>query len=97
MFRWQASPRSIQESLGNTIENNRNIQINSNLRFSNLYNKVDFLEKVKPTSTQSCRARLTAPQRNNGKNEEDPEQDTESMKGVDIAKYLKVAGNTVLR
>lgn len=97
MFRWQASPRSIQESLGNTIENNRNIQINSNLRFSNLYNKVDFLKKVNQPPRRAAGRDRTAPQRNQEEEEvDDPEQDTISA-GVDIAKYLKVAGNTVLR
>ncbi|KAF0199526.1 MAG: hypothetical protein FD166_649 [Bacteroidetes bacterium] len=45
-FRWEASPRSIQSIMGNTIENSNTININGSARLSNLYNKVGFLRKI---------------------------------------------------
>ncbi len=45
-FRWEASPRSIQERMGNTIENSNTININGNARLTNLYNKWGFLRKL---------------------------------------------------
>jgi cell surface protein SprA len=45
-FRWEASPRSIQAIMGNTIENSNTININGNARLSNLYNKSAFLRKL---------------------------------------------------
>ena len=45
-FRWEASPRSIQEIMGNTIENSNTINLNGGARLTNLYNKVGFLRKI---------------------------------------------------
>ena len=98
MFRWQASPRSIQELLGNTIENNANLQVNANLRFSNLYNKVEFLKKVNQPPRRPAGRDTATPQRNNRQEEEKPEgEEEEERQGIDIAKYMKAAGNTMLR
>ncbi len=91
MFRWQASPRSIQESLGNTIENNGTIQINGNLRFSNLYNKVDFLKKLNQPPQRST-GRDAVQQKNN----REENKDTLNT-GLSFGKIMKVTGNTVLR
>lgn len=96
MFRWQASPRSVQEALGNTIENNGIIQINSSFRFTNLYNKVEFLKKVNQPSRGQAGRDNVRPKRNGEEEDELPEQDTIDS-GIDIGKYMRVAGNTVLR
>jgi hypothetical protein len=45
-YSWTASALSIQERLGNTIENSNNIQGNATLDFTKLYNKVDYLKKL---------------------------------------------------
>jgi cell surface protein SprA len=45
-YRWEASPRSIQSIMANTIENSNTKQINGGVRFVTLYNKVGFLQKV---------------------------------------------------
>ncbi len=46
-YRWEASPRSLQQRFGNTIENSRDIQLNGSLRFSTLYDKIPFLKKAR--------------------------------------------------
>ncbi len=46
-YRWEASPRSLQERFGNTIENSRDIQLNGGFRFTTLYDKVPFLKKTR--------------------------------------------------
>ncbi len=99
-FHWQASPRSIQKVLGNTIENNNNIQLNANLRFSSLYDKVGFLKKVNQVSSRygpmswspaRTRDRQTQQQTNQ-------KADADTIKTpFDFSKVLKTAGNTVLR
>jgi len=96
MFRWQASPRSLQETLGNTIENNGTVQINSNLRFSNLYNKVDFLKKVNQVTTAPGGRAAVTPPRGQQREPEKPEQDTVKQ-GINLAKVMKATGNTFLR
>ena len=44
-YDWLAAPLSLQ-SLGNTIQNSNNKQINSTFNFGQLYNKVPFLKKL---------------------------------------------------
>ncbi len=45
-FDWQRAPFS-QDSLGNTIQNSRKIQVNGNLDMTRLYDKVGYLKKVR--------------------------------------------------
>lgn len=52
-FRWEASPRSIQAKIGNTIENSNTFNINGNARLLNLYNKVPFLRKINQKAPSS--------------------------------------------
>lgn len=47
-YRWEASPQSLQEALGNTIENSNNKQINANVKLSSLYSKFGFLKNINP-------------------------------------------------
>ena len=47
-YDWLAAPLSLQ-SLGNTIQNSNNKQINSTFNFGQLYNKVPFLKKLNRT------------------------------------------------
>mgnify|MGYP000966158614 CR=1 FL=1 len=49
-YNWTASPKSIQEVMGNKAENSNTIQLNSNLRFTSLYNKVPYFKKVLSTT-----------------------------------------------
>jgi cell surface protein SprA len=55
-YYWTASALSVQERLGNTIENSNNIQGNATLDFSKLYSKVPYLKN------------LSTPQRRNNNN-----------------------------
>lgn len=52
-YRWEASPRSIQSILANTIENSNTIQLNGGVRMVTLYNKVGFLQKVTRALTKT--------------------------------------------
>ncbi|MBW6492338.1 MAG: cell surface protein SprA [Lentimicrobium sp.] len=45
-FRWEASPRSIQEIMGNTIENSNTVNLNGNARLTTLYNKSGAIRKL---------------------------------------------------
>ena len=44
-FRWDRAPFA-QDSLGNTIQNSRNISLNSQANFKNFYNKVPYLKEI---------------------------------------------------
>jgi len=52
-YRWEASPRSIQSILANTIENSNTIQLNGGVRMVTLYNKVGFLRKLNQALTKT--------------------------------------------
>jgi len=45
-FRWTASPQSLQQRLGNTIDNSAQTQLNGTFKFSTLYDKIKFLKKI---------------------------------------------------
>ena len=45
-FRWEASPKSLQPRLGNSIDNSAQGQLNGTLKFSSLYDKWGFLRKI---------------------------------------------------
>ena len=45
-YNWNASPVAVQQRLGNTVENARNIQFNAGADFNRLYNKIPFLKKL---------------------------------------------------
>jgi cell surface protein SprA len=49
-YRWGRAPFS-QDSLGNTIENSRNITLNAQANFATLYNKSDFLKALSKGKT----------------------------------------------
>lgn len=45
-YHWSASPLSLQERFGNSIENSSSVQLNGNFRISNLYSKIPYLKKI---------------------------------------------------
>ena len=54
-YDWLSAPLSIQ-SLGNTIQNSNNKQVNTTFNFTQLYNKVPFLKKLnKPNPRRASR------------------------------------------
>jgi len=65
LYRWTASPNSIQERMGNSIENSNQKQLNGKLDLNKLYGKVPYFKKLnsasKRSSRQPSRARGTTP------------------------------------
>lgn len=55
MYRWNASPLSIQPQFGNSIENSNNKVLNGNLNFVTLYNKIPYLKKINQGNTGNQR------------------------------------------
>ena len=52
-YYWTASALSVQERLGNTIENSNNIQGNATLDFTKLYNNVPYLKNLNSSSRRN--------------------------------------------
>lgn len=46
MYTWTASPLSVQSRIGNTIENQNSKQLNGNIDFLRLYNRVPYFQKL---------------------------------------------------
>jgi cell surface protein SprA len=94
-YRWQASPISLQERLGNQIENSNTIQLSGNATLDRLYNKLPFLEKVnKPNQNRGRQATPRMPQRDRQEEEAGEEEAEEEKPRRD---YFKIVGNQILR
>lgn len=46
LYTWMASPLSVQSRVGNSIENQNTKQLNGNIDFLQLYNKIGYLQKL---------------------------------------------------
>lgn len=57
-YRWQASPISVQERMGNTIENSTNITLSGSMRLTRLYDKIPYIKDLNKSS-KSLRPRNT--------------------------------------
>ena len=98
-YNWTASAFSVQNRLGNTIENSNSIQGNANLDFTKLYNKVPYLKS------------LSTPRRNNNNNnrggrngqdgkekgKDDGDQPNDSIKSKPKVEYGKIVLDNSLR
>lgn len=101
-YTWQASAQSVQERLGNSIENSQNIQLNSNFRFSKLYEKVDYLKDLNKSQRSRGRGgpgggrgnpRSQQQQNQSDEDGEEKEEDDEESKLNETLK--KVLDNTL--
>ncbi len=92
-YKWQASPISIQDRLGNQIENSNVIQLNGNASLDRLYDKVPFLKKANEAGKkQASRAGpRTPPQR------KPPDQAADTTEKKPKKNYFKIVGNGFLR
>ena len=61
-YHWSASPLSLQERFGNSIENSSSIQLNSSFRISNLYTKIPYLKKISSPQPPPGRRQTTTNQ-----------------------------------
>ncbi len=100
-FRWEASPRSIQEIMGNTIENSNTININGNARMTTLYNKWKYLQKIGNQGSQrNMRAGPPSRQRAEREaeqNKPDPATTEADSTASKSSKVFKLLGTSVVR
>ena len=70
---WTASAQSIQDRLGNTIENSNSIQANGSLDFSKIYNAIPYLKKLNSSGNKRSNRGANTPKngRDNKKNGKD--------------------------
>lgn len=100
-YSWTATPRSVQERLGNSIENSNSMQLNGNLRFTTLYNKVPFFKRMLASSRTPQRG--TTPGRPENPRLPGkpavviPEAKKDSTQPGALAKFMKGAGKAAIK
>jgi len=72
-YRWDRAPFT-QDSIGNTIQNSRNIQVNGQANFVNLYNKVPLLKEINQGKKKDPKAKEKDKEKVDGFGEEDPDK-----------------------
>lgn len=97
IYRWKASPLSIQQIMGNTVDNNQTIALNGGVRLSNLYNKIGFLKKL----NQKAPPKGRKPPPVKGKEVKGPEATpaatTDTAQTKPRVNYFKIIGETFVR
>jgi len=101
-YTWMASPLSVQDRIGNSIENQNTKQLNGNIDFLRLYNKLDYLKKLN-TPVRGVTRGGGAPPRPGGAQRPgmatpSPEEiGADSTDTKNIGDYLKIVGDQVLK
>jgi len=86
-YQWNASPVSLQERLGNTIENSNTLSLNGNVRMEKLYNKVPYLKELNRSSSRRGRGNRGSARRGSTGQNRQQEADT-TKKNPQIAKAI---------
>ncbi len=87
-YDWQRAPLS-QDSLGNTIQNSRNVAWNGNFNMINLYNKVPYLRKVNQKGNRRRRPSRRKPETKKDPKGKDAKKDGDKKDGEDKKKKKK--------
>ncbi len=95
-YTWTASPLSIQDRMGNQIENSNTVQLNSNLAFDKLYNKSKYLKRL---LRKSRSGRGGTPNRvgRPGATSQDDDTGAEADTTKPKVNYFKIVGEQVLK
>ncbi|MBN3034253.1 MAG: cell surface protein SprA [Bacteroidales bacterium] len=98
IYGWTGSPLSIRDTLGNTVQNSRGINLNGNIDLSKLYNKIGYLKKISETKRQpSRRADARGDQGDSGdQGDGDKPQDTATVKKKEI-KYAQIITEGIIK
>ena len=94
VFRWVSSPRSIQQIMGNTIENSQMMTLNTMLRFSNLYNKVGFIKRI---NQPAQRGRQNTQKNDPRRGETQTQNENDSTDQKPRVNYFKIIGEGLVR
>ena len=99
-YNWTRAPLA-QDTLGNTIQNSRNIGLNTQFNFLGLYNKIPYLKKVNQKLAQQNRTRSRTAGRNTasgasrGGQDEEEEKDENALSPLDYGAKLLMSLKSV--
>lgn len=94
-YNWTASAKSIQPRLGNTIDNSSNIQGNTTLDLTRLYNKAPYLKQINSPQRRNDNGRNANNRQERGK--EEGTQPADSTKAAPKTNYGKIVLDNSLR
>ncbi len=79
---WEARPLGLQDSLGNTMGNSQNIQLNGELNLTKLYNSIPYLKKINQSRNRksSRSSKSKDKEKDKGKNAEADKKKKSSSK-----------------
>jgi len=104
LFTWSASPLSVQPRIGNTIENQNTKQLNGNVDFLRLYNRIGYLQKLNTPARAPGRGAGAMPRPGSGvtrPGRDNPNKD--AIAGADTTdqkpsvNYFKIVGDQILK
>jgi len=103
-YRWVASPKSIQSSVANTIDNANTIQLTGNINLTTLYNKVGFLKnldaKSKPKNRNAQAQSKTKSMQDDSGDAQPPDKsgaDTIAVDEKNRVNIMKVIGKSIAK
>ncbi|MBU2557189.1 MAG: cell surface protein SprA [Bacteroidetes bacterium] len=98
-YTWLASPLSVQERIGNSIENQNTKQLNGNVDFVKLYNKIGYLKTLN-TPQRGVGRGGPAPRpgaMRPGAQQQEEEENADSTEAKPSINYLKIVGDQILK
>jgi cell surface protein SprA len=95
-YMWQASAKTVQERLGNTVENSRNVQVNTSFRMQNLYNMVPYLKQLN-RGGGNRRGNAPKPPRSRSKGDDKGKEEEVSDTTKQRPDYFKIIGDNTLK
>lgn len=105
-YNWTASPKSIQSTIANTIDNSNTIQLTGNINLSSLYNNIGYLKKLDSKGGGQRSRRSQPPQKTQSddaaddsgtKTKSDSDTTTTAEEEKDRINYLKIIGESVVK
>jgi len=92
-YNWTASPASIQDRMGNQIENSNTILFNADLNFKKFYNKVPYFKRLNKASKNKSRPGMKS--RKMAMEDKDVEADSTETKPK--INYFKIIAENTLK
>lgn len=86
-YSWEGKPLILANTLGNTIKNNQNIQLNGEMNFTKIYNAFPFLKELNDSPSSRKRPTRTRPTK---PDEDDPNAEPEKKPKTGLSTFQKI-------
>ncbi len=96
-YKWISSPVSLQDRLGNQIENSNNLQLSGNASLDKFYNMFPFLKKVNESKSGKGKGAGPKPPQKNPLEKKPNEIASDTTQTKEKVNYAKIIGNGFLK